>query len=329
VRVLAPNTLQIVAEYSGNGLFNDGEFWSEAVPGDTAIVEYEASSDPPFSIREAAHFYPPPSKESERSLLGCHIDINNFPEWLTLGSAVALLVFETQDQQGPFWASCTGTMVADRNRTGRSLLVTAHHCIHTESEARSLRVYRDYQRAPGSFYSYYSTIFETWFFPNEEYRRRAQILATVSPSEGDATLLELLGPLPEPWNRPPSAPYSPVELPMLGGAATIHHPDSSFKRIAQGTRVAPVSGVDTGTRVDGKFRPSDYYYKITEILGITEGGSSGAPAFTAATTAILGTLSYGPPESCSATDANGIYGPLLCLLPSHPTHPPQHQPRRM
>jgi hypothetical protein len=315
VRVLAPITHHVVAEYGGEGLFNDGEFWSEVVPGDTAIVEYEASGDPPFSIREAAHFYPPPSKQNERSLLGCHIDINNFPEWLTLGNAVALLVFETSDNQGPFWAACTGTLVADRSRTGRALLVTAHHCIHTEAEARSLRVYRDYQRAPGSFYPYYSTIFETWFYSDERYRRQAQILSTVGPSEGDATLLELLGPLPDVWLRPNSAPYSPLELPMLGGTATIHHPDASFKRISQGNRVAPLSGADTGIRIDGKFRPTDYYYKITETLGVTEGGSSGAPAFTAATTAILGTLSYGPPESCSASNAHGIYGRSSVFYP--------------
>lgn len=48
--------------YTGNGLYDDGDFWSHIVPGDRLVLEYapppgvkRPKSPPPFQVREVSH----------------------------------------------------------------------------------------------------------------------------------------------------------------------------------------------------------------------------------------------------------------------------------
>jgi len=147
--------------FTQDGLLSDGDFWSPLLAGDTVIVEYEpapeAAGEFPFRIPEVGHFYAAPlRKDRERGLVACHADLTTQPAWLTPASSVALMLFQTTDMGIPYWTVCTGTLLADTNRTGRPLFLTAHHCIQTDEEARSIETYWNFQNTVPSTLDYYS-----------------------------------------------------------------------------------------------------------------------------------------------------------------------------
>ncbi|MCZ2150889.1 MAG: S-layer homology domain-containing protein [Bryobacterales bacterium] len=302
--------------FTQDGLLSDGDFWSPLLAGDTVIVEYEpapeAAGEFPFRIPEVGHFYAAPlRKDRERGLVACHADLTTQPAWLTPASSVALMLFQTTDMGIPYWTVCTGTLLADTNRTGRPLFLTAHHCIQTDEEARTLETYWNFQNTVPSTLDYYSGNFGSWI-PSSlaatlQKVTGATILKTTSEPEGDGALLLLAA-------NPPAgvrfASWNTRELPVAASTGTVHHPDGSFKRVTLGRRAAD----DPGTNVEGKFRPSDYYYKISELAGLTEGGSSGAALMTN-DFLVSGMLSYGPEVSCADPNRLGIYGRFTHFLP--------------
>ncbi|MCC6343709.1 MAG: S-layer homology domain-containing protein [Bryobacterales bacterium] len=302
--------------FTQDGPLSDGDFWSPLIAGDTAIVEYEpspgASGEIPFRIPQVGHFYPAPlRKDRERGLVACHADLTTQPAWLAAASSVALMLFETTYMGIPYWTVCTGTLLADTNHTGRPLFLTAHHCIQTDEEARSLETYWNFRNTGPSTLDYYSGNFGSWIPASLASTLQkvtgATILKTTSESEGDGTLLLLAA------NPPPGvmfAAWNPRELPLAAPTGTVHHPDGSFQRITLGQRAAN----DPGTNVEARFRPSDYYYKISEQVGLTEGGSSGAALLTN-DFLVSGTLSYGPEVSCADPNHIGIYGRFTHFLP--------------
>jgi hypothetical protein len=322
LRITSPSGDDILT-YTADGILNDGDFWSSIVPGDRALVEFTPHSpdslELPFSLTEVAHFYPPSIKTGaaiERQIEACHIDPITYPQWQPPSTAVTLLVFQTTELGVPYWTVCTGTLLADRNQSRRPLLLTANHCIRTTDEARSLETYFHFQTTPTQSFGYSDRYGSGFWIPASlgatlTKVTGATILTAVSGSEGDATLLELSAPPPA---TAAFAAYNPAELPLNTATATLHHPDGSFKRLASGDRVPTTSGNETGIRLNDKFRPSDYYYKIRETLGLTEAGSSGSAAFTASFLA-SGTLSYGPTVSCSSNNRFGVYGRSSTFYP--------------
>ena len=132
--------------YSGKGIFEDGDFWSEMVLVDTVIVEYqsEASDEtggrPPFRIEELSHVLPklfapsiagpvglPSHSHSADSLKSsladglpdpesCNFDVACASEqWRMMSHAVALYVLQEDD----YLVFCTGTLMNNIQKSFR------------------------------------------------------------------------------------------------------------------------------------------------------------------------------------------------------------------
>src|SRR5690606_6020270 len=128
----------------------------------------------------------------------------------------------------------------------------------------------------------------------------ALILSTSSRTDGtDHMFMRLNGELPEGvaflgWD----GLVAPVGEPIVG----VHHPRSSFKRIAFG----PITDCDAQDVYQCPVS-STRYYEVTWELGVTEGGSSGSPIVQADTRAFLGAL-WGGFAACNASIMADYYG---------------------
>jgi hypothetical protein len=112
---------EIMGPYEGQGVYGDGEFWSDFVLADTIVVEYAPGTGTggdalPFTVAEISHLLPgalPDAMAADRAqaLLSplawtgsasdprqaaatCHLDISCFPEWAETARAVGHIVFE-------------------------------------------------------------------------------------------------------------------------------------------------------------------------------------------------------------------------------------------
>jgi hypothetical protein len=330
--VYAPDREEVPADgpYTGRGPFGDGRFWSASVDGDSVIVEYEppaeaaAEGDPPFLVTKVAHRVvdAPEAPAGETALaarwLGegkmsvgplasdlpeddpaaaCNLDVSCYPEWAQASRMVAALVFETGEGE----AACTGTLVATRNSSLKPYLLTAEHCVGSETVARSVEAFWQFQTAQCRGAR-----------PTTRGSARSapggNLLAAGGQEAGDFALLQLR-------DLPAGVVFSgwdPGE-PGLGSLFTgIHHPRGSHKRISFGRRVN-----DVGATVVGRgAAPAQRYYQCAWYDGVAEPGSSGSPAFTSPGI-LVGVLSYGPitDDICASRTPNG-YGRFSAAYPA-------------
>ena len=254
------------------GPFENGDFWSDLIFGDTATVEFEPGEehpfgDPklPFAIPELSHLYeipiaprsrptdsaqvdtvPPNDRDyklssgvsSEHSALtqvgACHFDANCFSDELTKMNSVALLLFERPDGTH----ACSGVLVNNPER--QPYILTANHCVNDDSTARSLKAYWFYQTpACGGVPPDLSTL------PNSTGQK---LLVGKSYSDGDFSLIAVN-------SAPPGVTYAGFTTtePLVGGLSMvgIHHPGATFKRISSGRRVADQDTVINGGTCTG------------------------------------------------------------------------------
>ncbi len=268
VWVYSPNAKQVRGPYTAKGIFGDGDFWSDVVVSNAAVVEYiPATGDRvvPFALSAVEHL----GSDGQTSFTGmvkahaqmpqCYSpNASSYSAWSSQASAVGLMLFVSIDGLSYF---CTGNLVNDLASSGRPLFLTANHCISTEAEAKSLIVYWNYDSQPPPGFDYESQ-------PDTV---GAHLLATAPVSEGDGSLLELAA-------RPPStagyAGWSAAELPVGSTVAGLSHPAASWKRMAFGN-----TGVsETGWMSEG-ITPRDYFIETDWYMGATEPGSSGSGLF--------------------------------------------------
>jgi hypothetical protein len=297
---------EIYGPYTGRGLFNDGDFWTDVILGESIVIEYEPASSmgpvelPPFKIAEISHILPESmprlGKTGDRSAAAsCNLDVTCHPEWAETAKAVAHIVFES----GGSTLVCSGTLVNTRNNSGRPYFLTAQHCIANQTEARTVNAFWSYQTstcngAPPDRRNAQRTLGATY-------------LAGTPVSSGDATLL-LLNSVPSGvtfsgWDPNPLEPERKV--------AGIHHPNGDHKRISFGTSkpAARFSGRDLD-QFAGAFWDGG---------GLTEGGSSGSGLFTGSLM-LVGMLSHGPkantPEQyCAILPFTDNYGRFSQFFP--------------
>jgi hypothetical protein len=184
---------------------------------------------------------------------------------------------------------CSGSMINTQNSSFAPYLLTAHHCISSDAEARSMEARFFYQTSacnglPPSRAGVPSIT-------------GARYLAGAPYSEGDYALVLLNGPAPAgAWFLGWTLAGVNIGNATLG----IHHPAGSWKRISFGTRTK-----DQSVTVGGEAAPANLYYRVSWTQGKTEGGSSGSPLLNDQGQ-ILGTLTYGPivPPGSSVCDLN-------------------------
>jgi hypothetical protein len=175
---------------------------------------------------------------------------------------------------------CSGSLI---NSGGQAapLFLTAHHCIGTEEEARSLITIFGYQTPACNGLA-----------PSRSSLPRVSgsTLLEGEPMElGDFTLLRLSG-------------FPNVDVKMLGWwpaeiaaderVTSISHPVGDYKRIALGQRTRDV----TIRFDDGEQMPAPKGIQVAWFEGVTQGGSSGSPllANLNGSEYVVGTLSAGP-----------------------------------
>ncbi len=326
VWVYSGNGRQSVQEFSGNGLYSDGDFWTATVSAERVTVEYLAGNGlrqdvAPFRIAEVGHLWEVTSEmvtESTggglslaakgpstapasalaltaaaggngREIAGCHLDVACFPEYRAAATGVARIIFAKKD--GLYL--CSGALVNTRSGNGTPLFLTANHCIDDEASARSVQANFFYQsESCGGGLRQVENVLG------------ANYLISQTFSKGDYSLIRLLG-------VPKSEVYFfglTTEEPAVGTKLTgIHHPAGSYKRISFGPRVPDESiAVSDGTGVYTS--PADRYYQVDQRQGRTEGGSSGSPLLNAKNQ-IIGALSSGPIFSANKAEDEV----LLCL----------------
>jgi hypothetical protein len=277
----AKNLNDVYGPFENTGETKDGSFWTPPIEGDDVIIEYyapnrsAASKDVlPFEIVEVSHIFRDISGKGDVENISppefpCH---NNVPaEWANVAKSVGQMQFTS----GGFEYICTGTLLNPTANDFDPIFLTANHCISTEAEAQSLRVY---------------WLYNSGDFPSASLPRSDSATLLSTGERSDYTLLRIRGAIPlragvtySGWE---AAATTPIGTPVVG----IHHPRGSYKRFSTGT-----------TNSSGDF------IEVRWNSGITEGGSSGSGIWkgSADNARLIGTLSNG---TVGCTNPRDFYG---------------------
>ncbi len=236
----------------------------------------------------------------------CEQDAVCSPQFDAEARSVAKLVFS----DGGRSVLCSGSLMADVDRTGRPFLITANHCIGNQTQASSLQTY--------------------WFYRSSACNSGAESTATVQRTGGadllytssvqDLTLLELTPPTARP-------PAGTVHAGSLVGAAALgspvvglHHPSGDLLKVSEGsTRGAFNCTLQAGDTISCQSTSAggSSHWSVGWSRGITESGSSGSPLFVGvgSNRYFVGQLSGGG-SSCSNPGASDYYGRFDRAYPS-------------
>jgi hypothetical protein len=273
--------------YEGRGLWNDGTFWTPALRGDQLIIEYlspagEQPKDAPFKVSEIAHIYK--DQFTPDAAGACNLEVTS--PWANAAKSVGMLQFVT----GGLVALCTGTLLNDSNTNIDHHVLTANHCISSQSEAQSAQIYWNYNSGddpPGGTPSSFG----------------ANLMVTGTAS--DFTLLRFGAVIPGLF-------YSGWDANPVGSSTSvtgIHHPQGSHKRISFG---ATNSNCPAG--LPG---PCANFSGVTWSQGVTEPGSSGSAIWTGApdNPTLVGTLTGGE-SACNNPSGSDYYGRFSVTYPN-------------
>ena len=243
--------------------------WSPVVEGDTVGVEISlpspaAVSDVSLFIDRVSHLsasvrQATPQRRSDiGDAASCHIDVacrTTTPR--NLAAATAKMIY-TKSTGGSFL--CTGVLLNDTDGSSSiPYFLTANHCINTQTVARTLDTYWEFERASCGGVA-----------PSRvnQLTGGADLLAT-DPGT-DSTLLRLREvPLADTWY----AGWDPQPLPYPTEVIGIHHPQGDLKKWSRGRAVRNTTTIlrDENQRVSA--------IRVEWTEGTVERGSSGSGLF--------------------------------------------------
>ncbi len=323
---------EIMGPYEGQGVYGDGDFWSDFVLSDTLVIEYQpgltGGESLPFTIAGISHLFPgvlpevsTPDRGPEaaggsalsgivQSLISpqtwasgsgadprqaaatCHLDLSCFPEWAETARSVAHFVFEEDSNT----YVCSGTLLRTTTANNIPYFLTADHCVGTDAVARTVQTFWQYQTArcngPAA---------------NKRDAQRtlgARYLVSEGPARGDYSLVRL--------NSVPSgvtfSGWSTDAVDLGTQLSGIHHPSGDYKRFSRGVRTR------TGSQLAGA-NPA-FYYTVAYDEGLIEGGSSGSGLFRSPGV-VVGMLSSGPKSEtpCDIRPYPANYGKFSDVFP--------------
>ncbi len=285
-----------VGAYTSANNRSDGMLGTELVHGSSIIVEYFEPSTAlfsgNFSIQSIVHGYrslDPIQQELSKALDDagdCHYDVA-----CTLGNgwedeirAVAMIIVNGN-------GVCSGALINNACEDGRPLLLSANHCLTSSTSNWAFRF--NWKAAPGSeTCAQVGTTVDSGP-PYDQTANGATVLA--NGTAADFLLLELDQLTPTQildwnlffvgWDRSDSE--------TLTNGTIIHHPKGDVMKISRESD-APYHNTISNTSV---------WWIDQYELGVTEGGSSGAPLFDQ-NHHLVGQL-FGGTASCSGTNPNG------------------------
>jgi len=257
-----------------------GKLFVAPLPGDELIIELQVPSGQAdfgdLRIGSVSHgVIPLPYLKRSYPYLGtsqdCEIDVNcvEGDDWQILKRSVSHVITPTQ--------LCTGILVNNTAYNGKQYLLTAEHCISSNSFANNSAFVFGYENSACGEVD--GTI--------DKSVSGATLLATGDSL--DFTLLRIDEPIPSGYN----VYYSgwDVREANFKYAVSLHHPNADAMKIS-----IDVDSIRTPKTVPGDLEDyvvaSNLWVRQWNI-GTTEGGSSGSPLFNNSTGKLVGLLSGG------------------------------------
>ncbi len=270
------------------------EFWTPSFDGDSLVIEYfmpETNPVPenslPFQISQTGHIYKNPLANSESNSFDppdqpCHL---NVPSNLTdLAKSVGHLQFV---DRGSIFV-CTGTLLNNVTGDFEPLLLTANHCISSQTVAQSLEVFWNYNIGD---------------FPFPPAIRSSQSVLLSTNTASDFTLVRILGALPIRENHVFWSGWTTTDPPIGTSVFGIHHPSGSYKRFSSGSTISfCLSGL-----------PCQNTIGVRWAQGTTEGGSSGSGLWNTNSGQLTGALSGGE-TGCGIRDGYGKFSTTFSFI---------------
>ncbi|MDI3384142.1 trypsin-like peptidase domain-containing protein [Xenophilus aerolatus] len=280
-------------------------WWSPNLGGDAITVEFEVPPGVPTDTVEVAvpalsHIYRDAKDvaSAQKAAGSCTQDVNCYSGEQGV-SATSQSVAQLDFLVGSTPYACTGTLLNDDKSSGTPYLLTANHCISTQTTASSLWVFWFYRSSGCNNPTIASAASQT----------KAGATLLYNSSQTDTSFLRLNGAPPAGVRYAASAPGG------LSGTTpvfSIHHPDADFQKYSSGTSSGPTSNC---LSADGRSTggcgsaPPTNFLRVNWSVGTTEGGSSGGGLFKTVDGApyLVGQL-YGGFASCAAPNDNDYYG---------------------
>lgn len=275
--------------------FYNKEVWTPLGRGSTIYIYYvkPLSSSSDFSTVEVSAYASiliDPVTELTK-IASCYEDVMCHTPWKFMSSGVVGL--ETISSK--YIIFCTGSILTNNDpATVSNLVLTANHCVNSQSEAGALEFFWLYQsnECMGTIPSI-STVPVT--------TGGADLLVTSPSSTGtDVTLLAMRN---SPLQDIYEFGYTNYPIPYNTDVVVIHHPGSSYKRISFGETTNSGSPSYGGLNL----QPLARFHEVKYYLSSTEAGSSGSPLIWASTGLVIGQL-WGGSASCSLMNEPDYFG---------------------
>ena len=260
---------------SGNKTDEGRTYWGPVIKSADSIFEIEIPADVStnaveVSIPSVSHLFMSLSEAqaattqatysggSNFSSMACHVDVvctNPFP---AASDAVAWIIFKTLEGD----KICSGTLLNDSKSSGKAYLLSANHCISTQTVAST--VYTEFK---------YRSLF-CGNASSGEYYPTAMTGATLHYTAigTDTTLLELFG---KPSTSVLYAGWDASAAPAMNTVVhSIHHPQGDQQRLTRGSVTSYFTR--SGNGLNTSDITSGTILGVTQSSGNTEPGSSGS-----------------------------------------------------
>lgn len=242
-------------------------FSTSFLPNDTIYVEYHFYDNSDVKIKTIGAAFRDMTDESEWCEVNINCDTNQL--WQTVKHSIVRILFKANNKS---YYYCTGNLIANTTLDKTPYLITANHCINTESEAESAVFYFNYEVAACDSTSGDET----------ETVSGASLVATAD-NLLDFSLLKLSVVPPE--NFLPYYTGWDLTQTYTDTSVCIHHPAGDVKKISYNYSPLDVSSFSG-------YSSNKHWWIHQWDSGTTEGGSSGSGLFTQQGL-LIGTLSGG------------------------------------
>ncbi len=298
-----------VNELSKAGASGNHLYFAPYVEGEDLTMQIElpagvATSTLQINVPQLSHLFQSPTAAKLTLKINnsgsCEVDVACKSDWSSTGNSVARLLFSDASTGSSYL--CSGTLLNDRASSATPYLLTANHCISTQTVASTLQTFWFYRASAcgsGTLYSASKTV-----------NGGAALLYTDNSS--DATFLRLNSSPPSGVTYSGWSPSLPAAGTSIGG---VHHPAGDLQKVSLGT----TTGFATCSRAAGSetfscsfttgSSSSTTHVRVGWTSGVTEGGSSGSGLFITSGSSkyLVGQLSGGG-STCSNPTANDVYG---------------------
>jgi len=291
--------------YVGRGLNGDGDFWTDSILADTAVLQLRVSGPTAaddlrglsMTISDVGHIgmqFVSQVVQVAASFCGnpdCIVDASCHNGTPADPSKNATAKMEWI--AGPYIYTCSGGLIADNNPSQSNFFLTANHCISKNNNAQNV-----------NFYWRFATSSCNGACPSNSGWPYKTIGSTVSKTgrRGDFTLLHLNSNPPSGsvflgWTNAPVANTNGLDL------FRISNPNF-------GPQVYSMHDVDTGAVTCSGWPRGERIYSNDAVGGI-DGGSSGSVVVNASSQIVgqlSGTCGYNPGDPCDSASNSTVDG---------------------